>query len=269
MELLVSIAIIGVLAGAAVIALGAVRSNASAAACSTDADAILKAEEAALTLRGGYVDEATLVEAGYLKELSTLHDVVVSGGSYQLVALGDCVADGSEVAAGDGESPEPDEAADEAEDEEAAKLAEQAGALVESDGAKAAEAKRAEKAKQAEAAKQAEEQKKADDDKDAEEKKKAEEKKAEEQQRAEAAEREAAELEAKQDASSSTCGKGQIDLNSADADELGKIEQLNNGRIKRLIDRRPFKSFEQLVELRVMTDKQVKELIGQGVACLG
>lgn len=222
LELLVSIAIIGVLAGGAVVAVSTVRSSASAATCSADADTIQTAQDASWALRGGYAEEDELVEHGHLKEPSTLHDVVLNGSSFELVPLGDCVATTSEVAAEDAEADDP------AHDKEAAEAA-----------AKAEEAKKAEEAERAK-----------------------------EVEAAEAAEREAAELKAKEETSSGKCAKGQINLNTADEKELAQIDRLVEVRRSRVMRRRPFESYQQMVDARVISEEDLKGILEQGLACL-
>ncbi|MCB1269182.1 MAG: prepilin-type N-terminal cleavage/methylation domain-containing protein, partial [Microthrixaceae bacterium] len=99
LELLVVVGTLSVMSGAAVVGVGSMRANAQRAACDADADTISTAEEAAL-IQGSYLSEADLVAKGFLADESTRWDVTVSGASFQLVPIGDCVPDGTEEAAG-------------------------------------------------------------------------------------------------------------------------------------------------------------------------
>ena len=99
-ELLAAIAILGTLSGVTVVGVGAVQEQARRSACATDADTLSTAEGAAL-VAGGYLSEADLVDRGLLASESTHHDVVLSGGSYQVVAVGECATAGDEVAMDD------------------------------------------------------------------------------------------------------------------------------------------------------------------------
>ncbi|MGQ0743232.1 MAG: ABC transporter substrate-binding protein [Acidimicrobiales bacterium] len=80
-ELLVVIIILGILAAVVVFAVGGVGDKGAAAAMAEDARTLRTAEEAHLAQFGTYATEAQLVSGGLLSEESTLHDIVLVGGS--------------------------------------------------------------------------------------------------------------------------------------------------------------------------------------------
>lgn len=92
LELLMVIAILGVLAGVAVFAVGAVRENSQEVACDTDARVIATAQGAHSIDAGRPGSEAELVASGYLADESQYHDVLVGADSYDLVAVGGCAS---------------------------------------------------------------------------------------------------------------------------------------------------------------------------------
>ncbi len=103
-ELLVVIVILGTLSGVVVFAVGKLTSTSGATACAADARVITEAEEAYAAQHGQYATEAALVTAGQLKGASTMHDVTLSGGNYDIVAVGQCIDPGSIAAGGSGGS---------------------------------------------------------------------------------------------------------------------------------------------------------------------
>lgn len=258
LELLVVIAILGVLSGGAVVAISSVRDTAQSTTCDSDAAVIETAEEAAATLGNGYLDEQGLVDAGYLREPSTLHDVTLLGSTYELVPVGACDTSGSELAEGPTTSVDDERAVDRQKAEAAAaEAAESEEAAKAAESAKAAEAAKIDEAAKAEDAATAEERAKAD-----ERAKALEAARAEEQAKAELQEKEAA-------ASAGTCRDGQVDLNSADRKALRAIDHVGGDEATRIVKQRPFKSVEQLVEVKGLSEKDVKEIVEQGVACVG
>ncbi|MEZ5242228.1 MAG: prepilin-type N-terminal cleavage/methylation domain-containing protein [Microthrixaceae bacterium] len=98
LELLVVVAVLGVLAGVAVVATGALTDAGQEQACATDERTLVTAMEAHAATTGVYGDEAALVSAGYLASASTLHDVVLSGDGYVVVTVGECSVEPSAVA---------------------------------------------------------------------------------------------------------------------------------------------------------------------------
>jgi general secretion pathway protein G len=96
-ELLVVIVILGVMAAVVVFAVSNLSTKGDEAACAADARAVTSAEEAYHALHSGYASEADLVTNGQLHSSSTLHDVTLSAGSYEIVPIGRC-ADSSSVA---------------------------------------------------------------------------------------------------------------------------------------------------------------------------
>lgn len=110
LELLVVIAVLSVVAGGAVFAVGSMREHSQDVACSVDQRALETAEQALAAATGSVGDEALLVSSGYLDAASEYHDIVVAGDDYTIVAVGPCVTDGGgpvEVAG----PPDPDAAA--------------------------------------------------------------------------------------------------------------------------------------------------------------
>lgn len=99
-ELLVTIAVLGILSGVAVLATGGFRARSQQAACAADRVTLQEAMERHRTVSGSYVTEAELVTSGELRSVSSLYDVTLASGDYTLVATGACVGvDGSAVAA--------------------------------------------------------------------------------------------------------------------------------------------------------------------------
>jgi prepilin-type N-terminal cleavage/methylation domain-containing protein len=94
-ELLVVIAVLGLLSGVVVFAVGNLSGKSGAAACAADANVITTAEESYAAQHGQYTSESNLVSAGLLHDASTMHDVSLAAGSYDVVPVGQCVASGS------------------------------------------------------------------------------------------------------------------------------------------------------------------------------
>jgi prepilin-type N-terminal cleavage/methylation domain-containing protein len=92
LELLVVVAVLGVLAGAAVLAMGGLRERSEEVACDTDAGTIETAQTAHAVEAGRAGTEAELVAGGYLSEESSRHDVVVGLDGYELVGIGGCAS---------------------------------------------------------------------------------------------------------------------------------------------------------------------------------
>jgi prepilin-type N-terminal cleavage/methylation domain-containing protein len=244
-ELLVVIAVLGTLSGVAVVTTGTLRDRAKSTMCATDEDTLTTAQEAAFVQTGAYLDEKELVAQGYLKRAAEGIDVVLTDGGFQLVAVGECAGGGEELA--DGPSEEEQAKLDEqAKAEEQAKLDEQA--------------KAEEQAKLDEQAK-AEEQAKLDEQAKAEERAKREaEERAKEAEQADAAE---------QPSKPKGCEKGQIDINSASKKQLREIKHVGGDEASRIEKQRPFKSVEQLVEVKGLDEGDVKDITEQGLACVG
>lgn len=82
LELLVTIAVVAVLATTGVLAVRRITPRAQTAACTQDAKVLAAAEDAYHTLHGTYATMDGLVADGVLESPSSLHDVTVAGGSY-------------------------------------------------------------------------------------------------------------------------------------------------------------------------------------------
>ena len=91
-------------------------------------------------------------------------------------------------------------------------------------------------------------------------------------QREEAAEKAAAEKAAdeKKDENEDAggCGKDQIDINSADKKQLSRIDHVGGDEATRITKQRPFKSLEQLTEVKGLDEGDVKDIISEGLACV-
>ncbi len=245
LELLVVIVVLAALSGVAVFSVGALRGGADSAACAADARVLRTAQQSYRAQHQTYVDEDALVAAGLLDAPSANHDVTVEGDAYQVVPTGDCLelsgaelADGATTTA----APTPEElkAAEEAAAKEAA-------------------------AKEAEAAKAAEEQAAADK---AAEEKAAEEKRAAEKAAEEKAAADKAAAEKAEEESGAGCAKGQIDINSADKKALRTIDHIGGDEAERIVKQRPFKSLEELVTVKGLSEGDVKDIINDGEACV-
>ncbi len=89
-EMLVVITVLGILAVIVVVSLQGVTPDADKAACAADESAVVAAEEAYRASSGHYADEVGLVEAGRLRKPSTMHDVDLSGSTYEITPVGAC-----------------------------------------------------------------------------------------------------------------------------------------------------------------------------------
>lgn len=225
-ELLVVIAVLGVLSGVVVVGVGAFRDDASTAACEADARTITTAQQAALATTGSYVTEDELVSIGLLSSTSNLHDVVLGDGGFSVVPVGDCAGDGEELAEGTEDLGEEVAAEEQLTEEDAAKKA----ADEEAAAQQAADEEAAKKAAEEDAAKKAAE--------------------------------EAA-------AGAGGCTKGQIDINSASKKQLREIDHVGGDEAERIEKQRPFTSLAQLVEVKGLDDKDVRDIISEGKACVG
>jgi prepilin-type N-terminal cleavage/methylation domain-containing protein len=101
-ELLVVIVILGVMSAVVVFAVSNLSTKGDAAACAADSREVTNAEEAYHALNTGYASEADLVANGHLHSSSSLHDVTLTGGTYQVVPVGRCVNSTSVAAPGPG-----------------------------------------------------------------------------------------------------------------------------------------------------------------------
>lgn len=90
LELLVVIAVLGVLGGVAVFATGALGDDSQEVACSTDERVLRTAQQSSRAIDGSFGDESTLVDRGWLQAPSDYHDVEVDADGYRIVAVGAC-----------------------------------------------------------------------------------------------------------------------------------------------------------------------------------
>jgi general secretion pathway protein G len=97
-ELLIVIVILGVLAAIVVFAVSGISDRGQAKACATDKKALETAEESYYAQNPTnanppvYAAEATLQTAGFIHEVSTLHDITVpaGGASYSVTPVSPC-----------------------------------------------------------------------------------------------------------------------------------------------------------------------------------
>ena len=90
-EMLVTIVVIGMLASMVTIGIAAMQRGSEADACGADARRIRAAEESYVLDNGLYGTEQQLLDANLLSDESTLHDITLIDGSYELVSTGECV----------------------------------------------------------------------------------------------------------------------------------------------------------------------------------
>ena len=232
LELLVVMVIMGVVSGGAIVGVAAVRRSAQDAACTADADTLETAEQASFATTGSYLDEQRLVDAGYLVGPSDHFDVTATQLGYELVPVGDCTVAGPEMAAGE---PADDDAAgttDAAHPEET---------VPEAAPPEAAPMPGADPPVPVEGA---------------------------------AADAKPAEPSPTTTGPTTTgpaatgCAKGQVDLNSADKKQLRTISGVGGDEATRIVKQRPFRSLDQLAEVKGLSDAQVEKIIDEGVACI-
>jgi len=246
LELLVTVAILGVLSGVAVFGVGALTNNAEGAACDIEARTITVAQEAHRVTTGAYADLDGLVGAGLLSERPDLHEVQLVPGGWQLVGQGACAAGADELAAardgrgdGRGEVVVEERARNDA-DVPWDDMAEQRRLQ---QGRRVGEVPRSEQ----------------------------------ELQPADTA----AELEQRQTADAPQhilrlhrgpqpvgCDRGQVDLNRAGADELIRIVHVNPGRAIQIERSRPLSSVKDLQRVDGFDDRRVEEIVMEGLACV-
>jgi type II secretory pathway pseudopilin PulG len=92
LELLVVVAILGILAGVAVFAVGGLSGESQEVACDADARVLATAQGAYAVEAGRPGSEAELVQSGFLAGESESHDVLVGTDTYDLVPVGGCAA---------------------------------------------------------------------------------------------------------------------------------------------------------------------------------
>lgn len=67
---------------------------------------------------------------------------------------------------------------------------------------------------------------------------------------------------------SALCGEGQIDINSASAEELDKIIWVGNATAEKIIANRPFNSIDELTKVSGIGDIKLADIKSQGLACV-
>jgi prepilin-type N-terminal cleavage/methylation domain-containing protein len=231
LELLVAIAVLSVLAGGAVLAVGSMKDHAQEVACSTDERALDTAQQALLATTGSAGDEALLVSSGYIKEPSEYHDIAVAGSEYKIIAVGPCISDGGgggpvEIAGpADPEAPGPEAPGPE-------------------DKPEVTEPAKADPAKPDPAKPDPPEPEEAE--------------KPDKEEKPDKPEKE----------SETGCKKGQVDINGASHEELQKIKHIGEVRAKSVMELRPFKSVAELERVSGIGPRRLAEIQEQGVACV-
>ncbi len=86
-----TIVVLGVLASIVISSVRGLSTTARASSCGSDRAILTNAEEVYRSQHGRYATEAELVAAGTIRSLSTLSDVNLSGETYEVVAVADCV----------------------------------------------------------------------------------------------------------------------------------------------------------------------------------
>ena len=84
-ELLIVIAILGILAGVVVFSVAGVQDNSQSAACKTEASTVRSAQEAYYVKNKAYTNDAGLVSEKLLNSAPLLVDTAVSSGGYSVV----------------------------------------------------------------------------------------------------------------------------------------------------------------------------------------
>ena len=97
-ELLIVIVILGILSVVVVISVSGITNRGKTSACASDERALRTAAENYFAQINAYpADEATMVTAGFLSEVSSLHDLVGAGTTYTITSTpaGGCPAVGA------------------------------------------------------------------------------------------------------------------------------------------------------------------------------
>lgn len=67
---------------------------------------------------------------------------------------------------------------------------------------------------------------------------------------------------------SAFCDEGQIDINSASAEKLDEIIRVGESVARYIIEGRPFKSLDDLVEVKYISENYVEDIKNQNLACV-
>lgn len=68
---------------------------------------------------------------------------------------------------------------------------------------------------------------------------------------------------------SASCTEGQIDINTASAEELTQITQIGESRAQQLIGLRPFSNVDDLIRISGIGEVYLEQIKQQGLACVG
>ncbi|MDZ4226494.1 MAG: helix-hairpin-helix domain-containing protein, partial [Candidatus Pacearchaeota archaeon] len=67
---------------------------------------------------------------------------------------------------------------------------------------------------------------------------------------------------------SALCKDGQVDINSASAEELDKIAQIGPARAEQMITLRPFSSVDDMIRIDGIGENNINLIKSQGLACV-
>jgi len=67
---------------------------------------------------------------------------------------------------------------------------------------------------------------------------------------------------------SAICEEGQIDINSASAEELDNIAQIGPARAEQIISLRPFSSVDDMIRINGIGESNINLIKSQGLACV-
>lgn len=67
---------------------------------------------------------------------------------------------------------------------------------------------------------------------------------------------------------SASCEEGQIDINTASAEELDEIVQIGTSRAEQIIALRPFESVDDMIRISGIGETHLANIIAEGLACV-
>lgn len=248
LELLVTVAILGIVSGVAVFGIGRLTGDAERAACDVEARTITVAQEAHRVQFGDYADLEGLVHAGLLSERPVLYSVQLLPGGWQLVGQGACAGGADELAA-DGDRRAGDRNELRAHDELTAE--QRVLANLDEPWDDMGAQRRLEQGRRIEQSPEG-----------------AEQLQPRPPEELGAVDQPQHVLRLHRDPQASGCGRGQVDLNHAGADELARVVHVNPGRAIQIERGRPFSSVGELRRVEGFNDQRVEDVLREGLACV-